>query len=59
MGCKTEYAEVTLPLTLMMNLCELQTIAGCRHVFNYIESRRDRITSVRPSLPLPQQGQDN
>lgn len=44
---RAEYAESTLPLSCVEQLLELLTIAGCEHIFTYIESRVDRLTMVR------------
>lgn len=40
------YADDTLPLTVMNNVLELQTVTGCQKIFEYVESRRKRLTKV-------------
>ncbi|KAL8283934.1 hypothetical protein RQP46_005366 [Phenoliferia psychrophenolica] len=39
-----DYADASLPMQTLLNVVELQSIEGCHHIFNYIESRRDRLT---------------
>jgi len=41
-----EYCEPSLVAWLVEELLDSQTIDGCRKVFDYLESRRDRITGV-------------
>lgn len=41
-----DYADQNLPLSCLSGLLDLQTIAGCHHIFDYIESRRERLTKV-------------
>ena len=41
-----EYCEPSLLFWLVEELLDTQTIDGCRCVFDYLDSRRERITSV-------------
>ncbi|KAK4705976.1 THO complex subunit 1, partial [Phenoliferia sp. Uapishka_3] len=40
----SKLADEKLPIIAISSLVDLQTIAGCHHIFNYIESRVERIT---------------
>lgn len=42
-----EQCEPGLIFWLIEELLDSQTIDGCRKVFDYLESRRERITAVR------------
>lgn len=41
-----EYCEPTLVIWLVEELLDSQTIQDCRKVFDYLESRRERIITV-------------
>ena len=43
---RTEYCEPSLLFWLVEELLDTQTIDGCRIVFDYLDSRRERITAV-------------
>lgn len=44
--CDNELCESALGFWLVEDLLDSQTIHGCREVFNYLESRRERMTKV-------------
>lgn len=44
--CDNECCESALGFWLIEDLLDSQTINGCREVFNYLESRRERMTRV-------------
>lgn len=43
--CDDEQAEPGLLFWLVEELLDSQTVAGCRRIFDYLESRRERITA--------------
>lgn len=44
--CDNELCDFALGFWLVEDLLDSQTIHGCRQVFNYLESRRERMTKV-------------
>lgn len=48
-----EYCEPTLVIWLVEELLDSQTIQDCRKVFDYLESRRERIITVCKRWTLP------
>ena len=51
-----EYCEPSLLFWLVEELLDTQTIDGCRVVFDYLDSRRERITAVSTSQFPPFSG---
>ena len=45
---RAEYCEPSLLFWLVEELLDTQTIDGCRILFDYLDSRRERITAVSP-----------
>lgn len=41
-----DHVDTNLPITCIAALLEMQTIAGCFHIFAYLESRVERLTAV-------------
>lgn len=44
--CDNKLCEAALGFWLVEDLLDSQTIQGCRKVFNYLESRRERMTKI-------------
>ena len=44
--CDSECCETALSFWLIEDLLDSQTVSGCREVFKYLESRRERMTKV-------------
>lgn len=44
--CDNKLCEAALGFWLVEDLLDSQTIQGCREVFNYLESRRERMTKI-------------
>ena len=48
----TEQCEPGLVFWLVEELLDSQTLDGCRIVFDYLDSRRERLTAVSETKPL-------